>query len=80
MEKLPKPPKYLSKRAKKRWKEIVSEFGIIDSPLVEHGGHGGSVAAPITKEIIDTYARLTGREVAMPQTTRATYAQESHAD
>jgi penicillin-binding protein 2 len=36
-------------------------FAPIDAPriavtvLVEHGGHGGSVAAPIAKRVIETY-------------------------
>ncbi len=29
--------------------------GIAVAVLVEHGGHGGSVAAPIAKRIIETY-------------------------
>lgn len=48
--------------------------------LIEHGGQGGAVAAPITKEIVDTYSRLTGREVALPQLTRTAPAQDSHAN
>lgn len=48
--------------------------------LVEHGGHGGSTSAPITKEIIDTYFRLAGREVALPQTIGPRIASEAHAN
>lgn len=30
--------------------------------LVEHGGHGGETAAPIARDILEAYFRLTGRE------------------
>jgi len=48
--------------------------------LVEHGGHGGSTSAPIAKEIIDTYFRLAGREVALPQSTGTSIMPGSHAN
>ena len=31
--------------------------------LVEHGGHGGATAAPITRKVIEAYFRLEGYEV-----------------
>jgi penicillin-binding protein 2 len=32
--------------------------------IVEHGGHGGSAAAPVAKAVIDQY--LDGNSVAQP--------------
>jgi penicillin-binding protein 2 len=30
--------------------------------LAEHMGHGGSAAAPLAKEVIETYVKLTSRQ------------------
>jgi len=48
--------------------------------LVEHGGHGGSAAAPMTKEIIERYFRLADREVALPGATPMRPILEAHAN
>lgn len=46
-------------------------FAPVDSPkiavavLAEHMGHGGSAAAPLAKELIETYVKLTSTEPAV---------------
>lgn len=35
--------------------------------LVEHMGHGGTAAAPLAKQMIEAYVKLTGPEPAMPE-------------
>ena len=49
-------------------------FAPVDSPkiavavLAEHMGHGGSAAAPLAKEVIETYIKLMAEEpAAAPQ-------------
>ena len=42
--------------------------------LVEHGGHGGATAAPITREIIEAYFRLEEDEVEDPEGTHGPLA------
>lgn len=47
--------------------------------LVEHGGHGGSAAAPLVRQIIEKYFLLAGREVALPGGAGRMMAPKAHA-
>ena len=40
--------------------------------LNEHGGHGGSKAAPIAVKVIDAYFRLKGERLAVTETSSST--------
>ena len=39
--------------------------------LVEHGGHGGSAAAPLAKKVIEKYLSLKEKESALPRLVQA---------
>jgi len=45
--------------------------------LVEHGGHGGSAAAPLAKMVIEKYFSIKNQP---PQQQLASKQEESHAN
>jgi penicillin-binding protein 2 len=53
---------------------------IVVAVLVEHGGHGGSGAAPLAKKVIDSYFSLKGHQVALSNEREASKRGEAHAN
>lgn len=47
--------------------------------LVEHGGHGGSAAAPLAKKVIEKYLSLKSQDAGLPRVAQAGRAGESGA-
>lgn len=47
--------------------------------LVEHGGHGGSAAAPLAKKVIEKYLSLKEKESALPRLVQAGRAERFSA-
>ena len=48
--------------------------------LVEHGGHGGSGAAPLAKKVIERYYSLKGHQVALSDGRETSKQEEAHAN
>ncbi|MCZ6563529.1 MAG: penicillin-binding transpeptidase domain-containing protein, partial [Deltaproteobacteria bacterium] len=48
--------------------------------LVEHGGHGGSGAAPLAKKVIERYFSLKGNQVALSDGRETSEQEEAHAN
>jgi penicillin-binding protein 2 len=53
----------------------VEKPKIVVVVLVEHGGHGGSAAAPLAKQVIEAYVNRIHPEVSVPQTAGLAGAQ-----
>lgn len=48
--------------------------------LVEHGGHGGSAAAPLAKKVIERYFSMKGQQVALSDGRETSKQEEAHAN